>query len=324
VQNIFKPLAEQEHISISNLIMLDLLNLENNNHTLSTDPKIDCLSIGYTSIKNPLSIFKFISRGLKFVKTHKKKDANNILYNYQYPDIRNFIFILYAKLIGFKIVFDIVENKSHEKRNTLNDKIRYKLTMGMLKTVPYYSSSIFVISYQLVEDITKIIHHKTPVHLLPVSVNFKNINISKKIKTEHNPIKIFYGGSFGKKDGIVYLLDAINKIDTDKYDYQLILTGKGLPADMEIIYQAIENNPRIIYKGLLSEQAYFQNLSEMDICCMTRNNSAFANAGFPFKLGEYLAAGKLIIASKVGDVGRYLTHKENAFLVQPEKSSEIL
>jgi glycosyltransferase involved in cell wall biosynthesis len=57
---------------------------------------------------------------------------------------------------------------------------------------------------------------------------------------------------------------------------------------------------------------------------MTRNNSAFANAGFPFKLGEFLAAGKIIIATKVSDVEKYLVHQQSAMLVAPESVNEIV
>jgi glycosyltransferase involved in cell wall biosynthesis len=50
---------------------------------------------------------------------------------------------------------------------------------------------------------------------------------------------------------------------------------------------------------------------------MTRTNSAYANAGLPFKLGEYLATGKPVIASDVDDLSIYLRNREDAFLVNP-------
>jgi glycosyltransferase involved in cell wall biosynthesis len=56
---------------------------------------------------------------------------------------------------------------------------------------------------------------------------------------------------------------------------------------------------------------------------MTRNNSLYANAGFPFKLGEFLAAGKAIIATNVGDVSQYLTNGINALVIPPESEKAI-
>lgn len=52
-------------------------------------------------------------------------------------------------------------------------------------------------------------------------------------------------------------------------------------------------------------------------------NSVFANSGFPFKLGEYLASGNVVIATRTSDIEKYLTHKQNAYLIQPEDSEMI-
>jgi glycosyltransferase involved in cell wall biosynthesis len=56
---------------------------------------------------------------------------------------------------------------------------------------------------------------------------------------------------------------------------------------------------------------------------MTRVNSKFANAGFPFKLGEFLASGKGVIATNVGDVSKYLHNEQNALLIQPDSVDDI-
>jgi glycosyltransferase involved in cell wall biosynthesis len=56
---------------------------------------------------------------------------------------------------------------------------------------------------------------------------------------------------------------------------------------------------------------------------MTRTASAFANTGFPFKLGEYLATGRPVIASDVSDVSEYVRDRENAVLIKPDSSEAI-
>ena len=323
VKNIFDPLLNRPDISISNLILLDLLSLQNNNNDQSNNVAIDCLSIGYTSFKSPSSIISYLKKGYRFIKAHHKKDAENIIYNYQHPDIRNFLFLLYAKMKGFKIVFDFVEDKQHESVETFNDKARQKLSLFFLKLIPFYADAVFVISNHLLLEANKLTRNKIPVYILPISVDFKNIDIYKK-ETTNSVAQIFYGGSFAQKDGLQYLLAAMDILKERKYQFKLILTGKGRPEDIEKLFPKFKDNDLIDYRGFLSTEQYFKLLSNVDICCMTRNNSAFANAGFPFKLGEFLAAGKLIIASKIGDVEKYLTHKENAFLVAPESTEEIV
>lgn len=56
---------------------------------------------------------------------------------------------------------------------------------------------------------------------------------------------------------------------------------------------------------------------------MTRNNSVFANYGFPFKLSEYLATGNIVMATKVGDVCLYLKDRYDAYLLNPESAKAI-
>ena len=40
-------------------------------------------------------------------------------------------------------------------------------------------------------------------------------------------------------------------------------------------------------------------------------------------MSEYLATGNVVLATKVSDVGVYLKHLENAYLVEPENIEQI-
>lgn len=73
----------------------------------------------------------------------------------------------------------------------------------------------------------------------------------------------------------------------------------------------------------LDEKDYYSVLNDVDIPCMTRVDLPFAHAGFPFKLGEFLATGKPVIASRVSDVDRFLVHGHNAMLVRAGSSTEV-
>jgi glycosyltransferase involved in cell wall biosynthesis len=83
------------------------------------------------------------------------------------------------------------------------------------------------------------------------------------------------------------------------------------------------NKDRIEFKGYLDEKDYYSLLNEADIPCMTRVDLAFAHAGFPFKLGEFLATGRPVIASRVSDIERFLVDKHNAMLVRPGSSNAV-
>lgn len=84
-----------------------------------------------------------------------------------------------------------------------------------------------------------------------------------------------------------------------------------------------DRRERILYKGYLADEDFRRELEAADILCVTRTASAFAEAGFPFKLGEYLATGRPVVASDVGDVGDYLEDGKSAVIVSPDSVESI-
>jgi glycosyltransferase involved in cell wall biosynthesis len=83
-------------------------------------------------------------------------------------------------------------------------------------------------------------------------------------------------------------------------------------------------NNRINYVGYLSDEQYYQLLCSVDIPCVPRVDSLCANAGFPFKLGEFLASGKPVIASRVSDVEKFISDRRHAVLTKPGSVDELV
>ena len=108
---------------------------------------------------------------------------------------------------------------------------------------------------------------------------------------------------------------------------KIVITGKGMKRHMDRFYNLVERNSskdRIFYKGCLPLKEYYTTLNDCDIMCLIRNNTAFANSGFPFKLGEYLASGKAVIATNVSDIKYYLTDKMNALVIKPDSKADLV
>ena len=277
-------------------------------------------------MSNIFSIFGFLFGGLSFLKKAKKAGCKNIIYNYNAPDVKNIFFILCARLIGYKIIFDIIEDNSFEAHVGFINKFRIKTSVFLLRRCRYFADGMIGISehlYQLVQVLSK---NKIPCYLIPITVNlnyFKNSSIAKQTDN----LQIFYGGSFGKKDGLEYLISAFDKVSEVHTTSKLIFTGLGHKQDIERVNAQIEkavNKERIVYKGFLSNEAYYALLNDCDIFCMTRVNSKFANAGFPFKLGEFLASGKAVVATNVGDVSNYLFNDVNALVITPDSVDALV
>ncbi|MDZ4169159.1 MAG: glycosyltransferase [Coriobacteriia bacterium] len=59
-------------------------------------------------------------------------------------------------------------------------------------------------------------------------------------------------------------------------------------------------------------------LAQADVLLLPRSRGEFSDAGFPNKLGEYLASGRPVVVTRVGDIPLYLVDSESAFLVEPD------
>lgn len=270
----------------------------------------------------PILYFKTIT-ALKrtFLPGHE-----NVVYFYGPVFIDSIVPLRYAKRLGYKIVFDVIEDfgVAKEVSRSYYQYARYKLVHTISAQIKNLAAGIIVISSYLEEQSRLLTQGKVPIHYMSISVD---MDLFPEKAMKDKPIKtIFYAGSFGKKDGVPMLIDAFDRLAEKYQEIRLELAGRGDEEAMKEFYARVESSPykdKINYKGYLNDEAYNALLNEADILCMTRVDLAFAHAGFPFKLGEFLATGKPVIASKVSDVERFLVDKQNAMLIQAGSSEEI-
>ena len=322
VRNLFEPLINKNCITASNIIY------QKNSGSLSVKKGI-LKNVRYRVIgfrkSNPFSAASFILNGAGFLRKQKLRQKKNILYSYDQPDLKNIFFLLYAKLIGYKIVLDIVEdNRYYTIFPRLLTKIKTRSSVFFFNHCRFFANAVINISAHLYDQTKKITRQKVPAYLIPVTVNMKKFE--KITYGQLESFKIFYGGSFGKKDGLEYLIKAFENVYEEFKNVTLILTGKGSKDDMNFVLQLIENSTakeKISFKGYLSSDEYYKLLNECDIFCVTRINSDFAKAGFPFKLGEFLATGKCVIATNLDEISKYLINNFNALLINPSSVEEL-
>jgi glycosyltransferase involved in cell wall biosynthesis len=246
--------------------------------------------------------------------------GRNILYVYGPPSLDNLPTIRRARSLGFKVIFEIVEDddvalsvSSSPWHRIANAYIRHAT-----RRIGSLADGIVVISSRLEAKFRDLTAGAVPLHFKPVSVDMARYpEVPWRLGDK---VTLFYAGSFGLKDGIPVLLDAFDRLASRHGNLRLVLTGKGSEEDMAAARSRIACSPfrhRIVYKGYLDDAAYQAELRAADIPCMTRIDHPYAQAGFPFKLGEYLATGRPVVASKVSDVTHWLRHKDSAMLVEP-------
>ncbi len=133
-----------------------------------------------------------------------------------------------------------------------------------------------------------------------------------------------YAGSYGRKDGVEYLIRAFKKLVQHHDNVELHLVGKGTNENHQRIKNEIGSGGFVIYEhGYVDEDNLQDILLDADILAVTRTNSKYANFGFPYKLTEYLCKGNPVLATQVGDISLYLEDKKNIVFANAEDTDSL-
>ncbi len=256
----------------------------------------------------------------ELLKKEFDPSKKNVIFLYNGIGLKNYIFSIIGKYQHFKIITDIVEDYSVAKENlSWKLKLLLKLNNYFDPYVSKFADGIIVISTTLLK---KYIDYKTPQNkliIIPVSAENLFLNLHKE-KPDSQPLIFAYSGTYGQRDGVELIIEAFKLLLKSNSKVCLHLAGKI----NEKIKKLISNVSQINYLGLIPDDEYYQFLQNADVLLMTRINSPYANAGFPFKLGEYLATGNPVIATDVSDLKNYLEDKKDVIFANPSDINSLL
>jgi len=264
-------------------------------------------------------IRKYYLEGINTLRNWYDPSKNNMLIFSTGISVEDYFFFIYAKKIGYKILFDQVETslKTNGRNFSLKKRIHNILNDIVTNKAYKHTKASFVISSSLWSQ-NRDKYPNMKLCLLPNSTPVLYSGFS----SGHEYLNLLYSGTFAHKDGVGFLIEGVKIALQRGVKCKLTLTGIGNEEDMELL-EEIKNSDNFIYKGYVTDRELKQIMQNSDLLCMTRTNSLFANYGFPFKLSEYLSTGNLVLATKVSDVTNYLIDKESALLIDPENSTQI-
>lgn len=158
-----------------------------------------------------------------------------------------------------------------------------------------------------------------PILIVPIVVD-KNRFAIQPFKTKEKFIT-YCGNLFGEKDGVDILVRAFAKISQKHPDYKLKLIGETsniIDIDrLEQLINSLNISGEVVFTGYIGREEIPFHLVNSDILALARPDNIQARGGFPTKLGEYLATGKPVVVTAVGDIPDYLTDGVNVFLALP-------
>jgi glycosyltransferase involved in cell wall biosynthesis len=260
------------------------------------------------------------SKVSEMLKSEYKAGAKNVMIIYDGIGLMNFIFAKKGRKLGYKIVADIVEDYNVHQENTgMLLGLLHRVNALFEKNISNLADGVVVISNRLRNKFEKL--GVKPERIERITICAENIDLTQKETSQNKTSYTFlYSGSYANRDGIDLVINAFKKLSQKRQNVVLVLGGKI----NDTIKEMIKIEASIKYVGMVSDNEYYGFLNSADALLVTRVNSDYANAGFPFKLGEYLATGKPVIISPVSDIRDYLIDREDVIMTDIANEDSLI
>lgn len=227
----------------------------------------------------------------------------------------NMIFLaLASRLVGSKLVLEMCEITYKEPASSKFESFRRRCRYGI---VSYLSDGFIAISDFMVGHITDHYTDKKPILKIPILVDssdfcLENVEIDNFIT---------YLGNLNHTDEIMELLKSFSLVSQDYENIQLQIAGttsdkRKIENIVESINKAGISN-KVHLTGIVRREDLPSLLCSSMMLLLPRKRGLFSDAGFPTKLGEYLASGRPVVVTDVGEISHYLTNMKNALVVEP-------
>jgi glycosyltransferase involved in cell wall biosynthesis len=136
------------------------------------------------------------------------------------------------------------------------------------------------------------------------------------------PLRVLFAGKLEAEHGYDLLLDAISILiqSSNAASFEFHICG-GAGRDSKE-FKLPPDHPAVIYHGFVSDEKYRELLSRVDIgLALQKSSGIFRNTRTPSKAYEFLASGKLVIATNVGDLPDLFPH--SAICLHPETAADL-
>ena len=231
-----------------------------------------------------------------------------------------------SKGLFLLVVGDYIVGAEHLKSSTFRDRMIYQY----LRFNDHFFTKEIKRSNLIVNSIE--LHEKY--HLIAKSIDIIKTTTLTKSDFYHREdtcnrdvIELLYTGRIDVAKGLIEFLDATNILLKEGYKLNLNIVGweqdeinKPLENRMKAIAKdyGIENN--LIFHGRKSIGSELNEFyRQADLYLMPSYHE-----GFPRTIWEAMANSLPVIATRVGGIPAYLTHAENAYLIESKDINEIV
>ncbi|WKN30492.1 glycosyltransferase [Porifericola rhodea] len=248
--------------------------------------------------------------------------AKHILFQKQPTDVVLVVSNYLYHIFTFKVVSLItgalyIQEKSEfpfvfKKKPSLTGRIFRNIHN---KTIYKLFDGILVISESLHSFFESKIGKNSKLLKVPVIVNMKEF---PSPDPEAPPFIAYSGNLSDKKDGIISLIKSFAIVSKKHSELKFYVIGKGGIKDEQKVKRLIAElnlERQVILTGYVSREELLYYLSNALALVVAKPDTLQSSTCFPSKIGEYLATGKPVVSTNVGEIPYYLKDLENALLV---------
>lgn len=155
---------------------------------------------------------------------------------------------------------------------------------------------------------------------VPILVDFDAFNIPDSSQESPVPYIFHCGTLYDKKDGFCDMLEAFGRaVSESGIKARFVSTGSPEnaqhPEKIKEVIKAYKLEEKVSFTGYIPREEISRLLSRAALVVINKPCNLQNKSNFSTKLGEYLAAGKPVIHTLVGEAVNYLKDRENACLV---------
>lgn len=133
--------------------------------------------------------------------------------------------------------------------------------------------------------------------------------------SEEGPFIGFVGRAYMRD--AVFMAKAFEKVRQAIATTKLLLVGY-FNRDIEVL---VRDPSAIIRTGTVKSKQLYLYLSACDLCWLPLTDSGANRGRWPIKINDYIAVGRPIIATDVGDLQEFITENQLGLVASPEPSS---
>lgn len=231
------------------------------------------------------------------------------------PDSLRRLFTGLLRLLGVPVVVEL-----NEQPGSLQDVGWHLSRRG--SPLAGYAGAVSISRFLSEWTIRETARRRRPCALIEVPILVDIDEIRPGSSSAGDPVVLFAGAP-DYDETIRFILEALQIVWRSQPRTRLVVTGAN-PAEPAArwLRDVVDDgglDERVEIAGYLSRGDLLERYATADALLIPLFNDTRSQARFPTKLGEYLASGRPVVSSRVGEVGRFLEDGVTAYLAAPDE-----